>query len=145
MDTNIQTTQNIRQAVPFFMTIDMERSLKFYVDGLGFEMKNKWTPRGTIEWCWLQKEGAAMMLQEYKKQFAQNIQGKLGEGVSICFICEDALSLYNEFLSKGLKPSEPFVGNSMWDVAIKDPNGYDLHFESITDVPEETTYSQWKK
>ena len=145
MVTHIQTSQNIRQAVPFFMIIYMERSLKFYVDGLGLELKNKWMPRGQIEWCWLQREGAAIMLQEYKKQFAQNIQGKLGEGVSICLICEDALVLYNEFLSKGLSPSEPFVGNGMWDVQIKDPDGYVLHFESITDVPEETMYSQWKK
>lgn len=143
METNVIAKPNIKQAVPFFTIHDMEGSLKFYVDGLSFEMKNKWTPRGTIEWCWLQREGAAIMLQEYRH--AKNIIGKLGEGVSIWFQCEDSLKLYHEFLSKGLRPEEPFVGNGLWDVKIIDPDGYILHFESPTDVPEETKYSEWKK
>jgi len=145
MDTNIQTQLNIRQAVPFFMVTDIERSLKFYVGGLGFEMKNKWTPHNKIEWCCLQREGAAIMLQEYKTELAKKIQGRLGKGVCICFICDDALKLYKEFISKSLSPAEPFVGNGMWDVAINDPDGYILRFESLTDVPEETMYSQWQK
>jgi hypothetical protein len=45
----------------------------------------------------------------------------------------------------GLKPNEPFVGNNMWVVTIKDPDGYNLDFESPTDVPEETKYSDWNK
>jgi lactoylglutathione lyase len=145
METNVQVKQNIKQAVPFFMVTNMESSLQFYINGLSFEMKNKWTPRGTIEWCWLQREGAAIMLQEYRIDHTRKIEGKLGEGVSICFQCEDALELYREFLSKGLTPAEPFVGNGMWDVNIADPDGYNLHFESLTDVPEETMYSEWKK
>jgi lactoylglutathione lyase len=146
MNAVIQTKQNIRQTVPFFMISDMENSLKFYVGGLGFEIENKWTPHGKIEWCWLKREGGTIMLQEYLKEepYAAKIGNKLGEGISICFLCEAALELYNEFLSKGLNPSEPFVGNSMWDVKIKDPDGYVLHFESPTNVREETTYSQWK-
>jgi len=142
----IQPKQNIRQTVPFFMVSDMESSLTFYVSGLGFEIENKWTPRGKIEWCWLKREGGVIMLQEYGKEepYTTKTGNKSGEGVSIWFQCEDALELYNEFLLKGLNPSEPFVGNHMWDVKITDPDGYVLHFESPTDIREETTYSQWK-
>lgn len=146
METIIQTKQNLKQAVPFFMVIDIESSLKFYVAGLGFEIKNKWIPRGSIEWCLLERDGVALMLQEYRKDIpgAKAIEEKRGEGVSIWFQCEDALQLYQEFVSKGLHPAEPFVGNGMWDVKIIDPDGYHLHFESVTDVPEETTYSDWQ-
>jgi lactoylglutathione lyase len=147
MEPNVITKQNIKQAVPFFMVHNMEASLKFYVDGLGFELKNKWIPRGTIEWCWLQKEGAAIMLQEYRKEEddAKNLEDKPGNGVSIWFQCEDSLQLYHEFLFKGLQPAEPFVGNGLWDVKIVDPDGYVLHFESPTDVTEGTMYSNWEK
>jgi hypothetical protein len=69
-------------------------------------------------------------------------EGKLGLGVSICFICEDALAIYREAKRRGLQPSRPFVGNGMWDVALSDPDGYGLHFESDTDVPEETVLSE---
>ena len=43
---------------------------------------------------------------------------------------------------RGLKPCEPFVGNAMWATIITDPDGYKLDFESPTDVPEETLYSE---
>lgn len=136
---------NIRQAVPFFMITDMDASLRFYVDGLGFTITIRWTPRGRIEWCWLQREGAAVMLQEYTKEATglHALKNNPPAGFSICFICEDALALYNEFLKNGLSPSEPFVGNGMWVTTVKDPDGYMLNFESATDVPEETMYSAW--
>src|SRR5689334_15054303 len=115
MSTETTIKPNIKQAVPFFMVSDMVTSLHFYTDGLGFEMTNKWEPRGTIEWCWLRRESVSLMLQEYRKDLPDKIPGgKRGVGVSVCFQCEDALSLYHEFAANGLLPSEPFVGNGMW-------------------------------
>jgi len=38
------TSVNVKQAVPFFGVTNMESSLRFYVDGLGFKMKNCWIP-----------------------------------------------------------------------------------------------------
>ena len=35
---------NVQEAVPFFMVTDIEASLRFYVDGLGFRLKNEWRP-----------------------------------------------------------------------------------------------------
>jgi lactoylglutathione lyase len=84
--------------------------------------------------------GAALMLQEYKLDRIP--AGKLGEGVSICFICEDALSIYHESVARGLQASKPFVGNGMWVTYLADPDGYRLDFESYTDVPEETVLSE---
>lgn len=133
---------NIKQVVPFFMVTDIGRSLKFYVDGLGFRMVNSWEPGGKLTWCWLQREGAALMLQEYGANDPRAGAVK-GLWVALCFQCADALALYSEFLGKGLKPEEPFVGNNMWDVGLTDPDNYLIHFESPTEVPEETRYSEW--
>ena len=69
-------------------------------------------------------------------------QGKLGEGVSLCFQCEDAVALYREFRLRGIDAREPFVGNSRWVTVLSDPDGYKLDFESVTDVPEETKLSE---
>jgi catechol 2,3-dioxygenase-like lactoylglutathione lyase family enzyme len=151
MATQTKTEQtkiavNVQQAVPFFMVTNMEASLRFYVDGLGFAMTKKWTPDGPdkVRWCWLELGNAALMLQEYKKDHHQNSgrpEGKLGQGVSICFQCADALALYREFKSRGIEAKQPFVGNAMWVTIIEDSNGYKLDFESPTDVAEETVYS----
>jgi lactoylglutathione lyase len=137
------TPTNLKQSVPFFMVTNMEKSLDFYARGLGFELKIEWTPRGTIEWCWLERDGVALMLQEYREEWRP--AEKLGVGISICFMCHDALQLYTEFLQKGLSLSEPFVGNNLWVVGLTDPDGYNVAFESPTNVEEETLYSDWIK
>ena len=132
-----KTGTNVQQAVPFFLVSNLEESIRFYVDGLGFEMVHKWTPQGAIRWCWLKLGGAALMLQQFQKV----PEGKLGQGVSICFECKDALALYHGFKSRGIQPKNPFVGNSMWVTIVTDPDGYKLDFESPTDVPEGTELS----
>jgi lactoylglutathione lyase len=140
------TTPNVKQVVPFFRIADMKRSLRFYIDGLGFTMKYRWIPDDKIRWCWLELGGAALMLQEYKKEGPNSLanKGTLGLGVSLCFQCQDALALYYDYLAKGLAPSEPFVGNNMWVTHLDDPDGYRVEFESLTDVPEETKLSDLK-
>ncbi|MFN2438984.1 MAG: VOC family protein [Chitinophagaceae bacterium] len=145
MNPDVKTNANIKQAIPFFFVSNIENSLNFYVDGLGFEMTQKWIPHGSIEWCCLQRGGGAIMLQELRKGAgAHKFEEKWGAGVSICFICEDALDLYQEFTARQIKVSEPFVGNGMWVIGVSDPDGYRLDFESYTDVPEETRYAEWK-
>lgn len=139
---NLSDKSNVKQAVPFFMVTNMANSLNFYIRGLDFELKNKWEPTGKIEWCLLQLENASIMLQEYRQN--PSIE-KLGEGISIYFMCEDALKIYHRIISSSLSVSEPFVGNSMWVVELKDPDGYNILFESPTDAPEETKYSDWAK
>lgn len=130
---------NVQQAVPMFGVASMDASLRFYVDGLGFEMKNKWIDEGTLRWCWLELGEAALMLQEYRPGLKP--PGTLGEGVSINFTCKDALQIYHEITARGITTKRPFVGNRMWVVSLSDPDGYSLNFESYTDVAEDTEYS----
>jgi uncharacterized glyoxalase superfamily protein PhnB len=134
------TTPNVEQAVPFFMVSNMEASLRFYIDGLGFRRTKKWIVDGKIRWCWLEIGRVAIMLQEYSPD-SPLTTAKLGEGISICFQCKDALAIYHETVARGLKPKTPFVGNNMWVTILTDPDDYKLDFESPTDVPEETVYS----
>lgn len=139
----IKNERNLKLAVPFFMVTNIDRSLDFYTGGLGFQIKIDWKPEGKIEWCWLERDGVAVMLQEYRKAFLP--KEKPGQGVSICFMCNDALALYQEFLQKGLSLKEPFVGNNLWVVEVSDPDNYILCFESPTNTPEGTTYSGFQK
>ena len=134
------STPNVQQAVPFLMVSNIEASLRFYIDGLGFQRTNQWIVDNKIRWCWLRLGGAALMLQEYGPNHPLHNE-KLGQGVSVCFQCKDALAIYHETLARGLKPKTPFVGNGLWVTAFTDPDGYKLDFESPTDVPEETVYS----
>ena len=135
---------NVKQAVPFFMVKDIESSVNFYVSGLGFSMAERWVDNGKLKWCWLIMDRVALMLQEYSEKTYEKDRNP-AEGVEIFFICEDALAIYPQITSNGIPASEPFVGNKMWVVQVKDPDGYKISFESFTDTPEETKYSEWKK
>jgi len=142
--TDTKTTVNVKEVVPFFGVTSMERSIRYYVDGLGFTMKYHWMPDGKLRWCWLTLGGASLMLQEFWKEghHEGRPEGKLGEGVSLNFQCEDAVAIYHDVTARGIQASEPQVGNNMWVTGLTDPDGYRLFFASPTDVPEETKLSE---
>jgi hypothetical protein len=83
------------------------------------------------------------MLQEFWKDghHANLPEAKLGAGVSINFLCKDALAIYREIAARGVTATRPSVGNGMWVTQVHDPDGYSLCFESPTNVPEETVFS----
>jgi uncharacterized glyoxalase superfamily protein PhnB len=144
MTASSATSVNVKQAVPFFGVTNMEASLRFYVDGLGFVMRNSWIPDGgeyaadgRIRWCWLELGSVAVMLQEFIPE--RRPKETLGTGISVCVMCDDALALYREFKSRGIEPqNRPTVGNGLWVVSLVDPDGYRIAFESPTDAPEES-------
>ncbi len=136
---------NVREAVPFFNVTSMPASLHFYVNGLGFRITHEWTPDDpkVIRWCRLQHGDGGLMLQTWWRDGKPGgwPDGKLGQGVSVCFMCEDALAIRREALARGLPTSRnPFVGNNLWVVSYVDPDGYCIDFESPTDIPEETGF-----
>lgn len=131
----------VHRAVPFLWVADIERSLRYYVDGLGFEVRDRWIDDGKLRWCWLSLGDAALMLQEFWKDEAHTgaPDSPLGLGVTICFICDDAVALHREYSARGVVSARsPFVGNGMWVTSLRDPDGYALSFESAADVPEGT-------
>jgi lactoylglutathione lyase len=144
MDPEEKFVPNVKQVVPFLAVSKMEASTRFYIDGLGFKMTIHWIDEGKLRWCWLELGGAALMLQEHRVEGndAWTPEGKLGEGVSLVFICEDALGIYRTVTGRGIQASKPFVGNGMWVTSLSDPDGYKIEFESVTDTPEETEYTE---
>jgi lactoylglutathione lyase len=146
MELKGSDTPNVQLAVPFFNVKDIEASLRFYVDGLGFKITRRWEPEGRIRWCWLELDHVVIMLQEYWKDGQPGgwPEGPLGQGVTICFVCADAIAAYQDARARGLSPSTPFVGNNLWVTSLTDPDGYRLDFQSPTDVAEDTVYSDPK-
>ncbi|HXP88416.1 MAG TPA: VOC family protein [Bryobacteraceae bacterium] len=139
-----KVVERVTEVVPFLRVSDMERSVRYYVDGLGFTITNKWVPDGKLRWCWMIKGRAALMLQEFWRDGnpGGRPDGSLGQGVSLVFQCEDALAIYRDVTSRNIAATEPFVGNALWTFSLCDPDGYRLEFASPTDVPEETKLSE---
>jgi hypothetical protein len=68
MNAALKSDGNVKEVVPFLCVSSMERSLRYYIDGLGFTLKNKWVVEENVRWCWLVLGGAALMLQEFPKK-----------------------------------------------------------------------------
>src|SRR5215813_13330586 len=94
----------IRQVVPFLLVHDLEASRRFYIDGLGFQITRHWVDDGKMRWCWMEIGGAALMLQEFWRDGRhRNVPGSaVGVGVTITFICDDALAVYRTVVSRGI-------------------------------------------
>ncbi len=129
---------NVQQAIPFLRVTNMTAAVRFY-EQLGFAITLRWEPGGSLRWCKLECGTAALMLQDKPPA------GTLGVGVSICFMCTDALAIHDEAATRGLAPAdEPCVGNSLWVVSYRDPDGYRIDFESPTTVAEDTRLSTYR-
>jgi lactoylglutathione lyase len=72
---------NVKEVVPLLNVSSIERSVRYYVDGLGFTMKHKWVVDGKLRWCWLALGGAALMLQRPRKE------DNVGAGIVLYFTC----------------------------------------------------------
>ena len=111
MATDATGAPNVKQAVPFFNVTDIEASLRFYVDGLGFVLTNQWVPEGRIRWCWLRTRrgrGDASGVLARRTARRARPDGPLGQGVSICFMCADAIwRSTTTSLSRGIAASTP--------------------------------------
>jgi lactoylglutathione lyase len=145
MNTDSHAGNNVKEVVPFLRVSDIDKSVRYYVDGLAFSITHRWVVDGKLRWCRLELGNAALMLQEYTAIDGHNAwtpSGKLGEGVSLVFVCEDAVAIYRESILRGIEASEPQVGNAMWVTSLSDPDGYRIDFESPTDTPEETRLSE---
>ena|SRR5665213_1829748 len=145
MSSTVVPVQNVTSVVPLLMVTNMERSLAFYVDGLGFTVENRWVPDNRLRWCWMSLGGAALMLQEAvdSSREKMTVAGVLGNGVSLNFSCVDALAIYRDAATRAIDAlREPQVGNFSWEVVFADPDGYSIHFSSPTDLPEETVLSE---
>lgn len=83
------------------------------------------------------------MLQQGREEPTAEVgEASPGGGISIYFICKDALALYREFSARGIVAKRPFVGNGMRVVPLVDPDGYEIFFESFTDAAEESEYQE---
>src|SRR5262245_57315561 len=126
-----QRIATVRELVPLLFVQYIERSMAFYRVSLGFELGDKWEPDGKLAWCRLQRDGSALMLQQASAEDGP-AEGR-GRGIGFFFICDDAEVLHTELSLRGVPLALPQVAfYGMKQIFVKDPDGYELCFESLT-------------
>ena len=128
--TTIPRTTPVRELWPLLFVQDIERSLVFYRDRLGFDVVGEAKVGGKTFWCRLQRGGASIMLQQAAAEDGP-AQGR-GRGVAFYFVCDDAEAMHGELTARGLKLDPPTIAEySMKQLFVPEPDGYAICFESV--------------
>jgi catechol 2,3-dioxygenase-like lactoylglutathione lyase family enzyme len=120
----------IRQLWPLLFVEQIERSVAFYRDKLGFALREHADSDGRMYWCRMERGGASIMLE-------QSSEGEIapGEpparGVVFYFLCDDADLMHAELAARGLTVDRPQVAfYGMKQLFVPEPDGYAICFES---------------
>jgi catechol 2,3-dioxygenase-like lactoylglutathione lyase family enzyme len=118
--------------VPVFDVSNLAQSAAFYRDILGYHEV------GGVqgESCRLQRDDADVLLRQGAASATRR-----GRGVGLFHMCHDTIAYYREVAARGGPMDEPQVGNRLWVAQIRDPDGWNLAYESPTDAEEGTRLS----
>ena len=114
---------------PLLFVSDIQRSISFYCERLGFTLEGEAKSQGRIFWCRLSRQGCSIMLQQEEEEDRPFDQR--GKGIVFYFVCKDADVIYQEFTERGLSlrpPTTAYYG--MRQIHVAEPDGYNLCFES---------------
>jgi uncharacterized glyoxalase superfamily protein PhnB len=130
--TSMSKSAVVRQLVPLLAVTDLQRSVEFYRDRLGFGLTGQAENEGKMFWCRTARDGSVIMLQEAEEE--DGPAKGFGRGISFYFVCDDADAMYAELTSRGLQLDPPSVAYyGMKQVVVPEPDGYFLCFESAVE------------
>ena len=123
----------VRQLWPLLSVRDINRSLQFYRDQLGFALVgDDGTPDDPMSWCRLERGGSSIMLQQRVEQ--SDREASWGRGVCFYFICDDVDAMFAELSARGLQLEAPRLAYyGMKQLFVPEPDGYQICFESPTE------------
>lgn len=126
----IENRAALQHLWPLLTVEDIQRSIAFYRDRLGFEVVAEASTAGTTYWCRLARQGGSLMLQQAEPAEDGPAEGR-GRGISLYLVCDDADAMHAELVDRGLSldpPQDAYYG--MRQLFVPEPDGYAICFES---------------
>ena len=123
-------TIDIRGVCPLLQVFDMQRSLRFYSDVLGFEVTRSSSPN--VDWALLERDDAALMLNtayeaDSRPAAPDPVRIAAHLDAALFFGCPDVDGAYEQLRSRGIDAEAPRIQSyGMKQLYLKDPDGYSL-------------------
>ncbi len=120
----------LQQLWPLLTVEDIQRSIAFYRDRLGFEVVAEAKSDNKTYWCRLARQGCSLMLQQAELAEDGPAEGR-GRGITLYFVCDDTDAMHAELVDRGLSlalPQDAYYG--MRQLFVPEPDGYAICFES---------------
>ena len=126
----------IQHLAPLLQVFDMPTSLKFYCEGLGFEIAlTDRKPAPNFDWVMLRLSGLDLMLNtayeaDERPPAPDRVRISAHEDTCIYFACPDVDGAYQHLKARGIKSREPKIAPyGMKQLYLTDPDGYLLCFQ----------------
>ena len=126
----------IGEHVPMLVCADVQTSIAFYCDVLGFEVADRMDDVGLTGWASLTLGRNRIMLTSasYLKVPEKNEDGRLASDVIHYFHCEDVVGIRTHLVSSGIEVSDFYVRfYEKKEIEFLDPDGRLLIFGEDTD------------
>lgn len=125
----------LESLTPNLMVQDVNKTLDYYIDTLGFELMDTNPTTGTYEWAYVKLGEVGLMFQEetsLQKEYQELNQQKTGGGLTLYIRVTHIQALYQDLAPKVhvVKPLNKTFYNAH-EFAIADPNGYILTFSEL--------------
>ena len=122
--------------IPMLATEDMDVTIDFYRDALGFEQGDKFESGSVIWWCEMQRDDITLMFTQHETHTDWPGAKEGFQQTSINFYVDDIEELYESLQQKGYEASDMRVTfYKMKEFDMKDPTGYTLLFGQPTNEP----------
>ena len=127
----------IQSIVPMLATGEIEESIRFYRDVLGFELRDKFESGGRLWWCEIARDGRSIMLTQHEVDVhAPGARSGFAQTSINVYLSEGVETLHERLVGEGRAVSElrvTFYGMKEFD--LKDPSGYSVLIGEATSEP----------
>ncbi len=118
---------------PLFNVADVEASLAFWRDALGFEVTQRYEWEGRLAFAAMRSGETEIMLNGRGGDAAARLARPHYTEAVFYFRVDDVRGLHRDLRSKGLDPSEVETQEyGLDEMTLRDPDGYELAFTSPT-------------
>lgn len=125
----------IQRLVPMLGVTDLERTIGFYCDALGFRCVQRiGDPKPA--WCFLERDGVALMFNQPPAEEMAEEVGRPKDLQIFYLYTDDVVAQHTELRAKGLAVTDLRVTvYNMKEFELRDPDGYWLWFGQHTNEP----------
>ena len=128
---------SLKNIIPMLATGDMEETVAFYRDVLGFEVRDKFESGGRIWWCELVRDDQALMFTQHEVDVdAPGARVGFGQTSINLYLDGGVEEFHARLKEQGVAVSElhvAFYGVKQFD--LRDPAGYTLVIGQPTGEP----------
>ena len=127
----------LNNIIPMLATGDLDETIAFYRDVLGFDLRDKFESGGRVWWCEMVRDGNAIMFTQHESRVDAPGAREGFTQTSINFYVDGGIEeMHMSLKEQGHTVSDlrvTFYGIMEFD--LKDPTGYTLVFGEPTDEP----------